>query len=313
MRVQLLPLTPAPPCVEQPIATALFANSPFVDGKPSGFKSFRSNVWCVDVSPRLQSHRTSSPASRHRLACAHAGRTWTKRAQGTCRLCSSLALALRGAAAHIRGALRRTPKHRSATPACSYVEYVLDVPMYFVYRDGKYIDASGQSFRDFLAGRLPALPGQQPTMLDWENHLTTVFPEVRLKRFLEMRGADNGPWRSICSLPALWVRHAARPACMPNMLTPPCRACQVGLLYDAQAQSEAAALIADWTQQERATLRAQVPRLALDTPFRGEKVQQVAQRVVAIAKVRSGSAVVKRVRALTCRSPLARAAWSGEV
>jgi glutamate--cysteine ligase len=92
--------------------------------------------------------------------------------------------------------------------ACRYVDYVLDVPMYFVYREGKYLDASGQSFRDFMEGRLPVYPGQRPTMDDWEAHLTTVFPEVRLKRFLEMRGADNGPWRSICSLPALWVRLA---------------------------------------------------------------------------------------------------------
>ena len=89
-----------------------------------------------------------------------------------------------------------------------YVDYVLDVPMYFVYRDGNYIDASGQSFRDFMEGRLPAYPGHRPDMGDWEAHLTTVFPEVRLKRFLEMRGADNGPWRSICSLPALWVRNS---------------------------------------------------------------------------------------------------------
>jgi len=83
--------------------------------------------------------------------------------------------------------------------------------MYFVYRDGNYIDASGQSFRDFMEGRLPAYPGHRPSMDDWESHLTTVFPEVRLKRFLEMRGADNGPWRSICSLPALWVRNLACP------------------------------------------------------------------------------------------------------
>ena len=134
--------------------------------------------------------------------------------------------------------------------------------MYFVYRDGRYIDATGQSFRDFMAGRLPALPGQLPTLADYENHLTTAFPEVRLKRFLEMRGADNGPWRTICSLSALWV----------------------GLLYDTQAQAEATALIADWTHQERAHLRSTVPRLGLDTPFRGEKLQLVAQRVVAIAK-----------------------------
>src|SRR3546814_7270007 len=86
-----------------------------------------------------------------------------------------------------------------------YVDHVLDVPMYFVYRDGKYIDASGQSFRDFLAGRLPALPGEKPRMSDWADHLSTLFPEVRMKRFLEMRGADGGPWKSLCALPAFWV------------------------------------------------------------------------------------------------------------
>ena len=86
-----------------------------------------------------------------------------------------------------------------------YVDYALDVPMYFVYRDGKYIDASGQSFRDFLDGKLPALPGELPLMTDWADHLTTLFPEVRLKRYLEMRGADGGPWRGLCALPALWV------------------------------------------------------------------------------------------------------------
>jgi len=169
----------------------------------------------------------------------------------------------------------------------SYVEFVLDVPMYFVYRDGKYVDASGQSFRDFLAGRLPALPGQLPTMGDWESHLTTVFPEVRLKRFLEMRGADNGPWRSICSLPALWV---SPHLCLPHKRSLMPHASQVGLLYDEQAQTEAAALIADWTQEERAALRAQVPCSALNTPFRGGTVQQLAQRVVAIAKVRAQAA-----------------------
>jgi glutamate--cysteine ligase len=144
------------------------------------------------------------------------------------------------------------------------VDYVLDVPMYFVYRDGKYIDASGQSFRDFLEGRLPAYPGKLPTMDDWEAHLTTVFPEVRLKRFLEMRGADNGPWRSICSLPALWVRHrrgwAGILACQLRRL---CKRPlhlvrrQVGLLYDDQALAEAVALTSDWTTAERAALRDQ--------------------------------------------------------
>ena len=122
-----------------------------------------------------------------------------------------------------------------------YVDYALDVPMYFVYRDGRYIDASGQSFRDFLAGRLPALPGEMPTLTDWNDHLTTLFPEVRLKRFLEMRGADGGPWRSLCALPALWV----------------------GLLYDDEPLDAAWDWVKDWTLEEHEHLRAEVPRHGL--------------------------------------------------
>ena len=172
---------------------------------------------------------------------------------------------------------------RRLTSRRRYVDYVLDVPMYFVYRDGSYIDASGQSFRDFMDGKLPAYPGHRPTMDDWEAHLTTVFPEVRLKRFLEMRGADNGPWRSICSLPALWVRGLAACAHGWRALT---GGMQVGLLYDQQALDEAAALISDWTTEERAALRDQVPRTAMATPFRGGTVKDLSQRVVAIAKAR---------------------------
>lgn len=136
------------------------------------------------------------------------------------------------------------------------------MPMYFVYRDGQYIDATGQSFRDFLVGRLPALPGSHATMSDWEAHLTTAFPEVRLKRFLEMRGADNGPTAAICALPAFWV----------------------GLLYDGQALAEAAALVADWTAAERADLRVQTPVHALATPFRGGTLLEVSRRVIAMSK-----------------------------
>jgi len=127
-----------------------------------------------------------------------------------------------------------------------YVDYLLDVPMYFVYRDGRYVDASGQSFRDFMAGRLPALPGEIPTMTDWVDHSTTVFPEVRLKTFLEMRGADSGPWRRICALPALWV----------------------GLFYDTIALDAAYDLVADWSEAERDAMRAEVPRLGLDARIR---------------------------------------------
>jgi glutamate--cysteine ligase len=134
--------------------------------------------------------------------------------------------------------------------------------MYFVYRDGRYIDAAGQSFRDFLKGRLPALPGETPTIDDWANHLTTLFPEVRLKRYIEMRGADGGPWRRLCALPALWV----------------------GLLYDGAALDAAWALVRDWTAEERATLRAEVPRAALKTRFRNRTVGDVARDVLEIAR-----------------------------
>jgi glutamate--cysteine ligase len=139
---------------------------------------------------------------------------------------------------------------------------MLDVPMYFVYRDGKYIDASGQSFRAFLEGKLPALPGEIPTTGDWADHMTTAFPEVRLKRFLEMRGADGGPWERLCALPALWV----------------------GLLYDQTALDAAWDLVKDWTIAEHEALRRDVPRLALNTPFRGRKVRDIALDVLSIAR-----------------------------
>lgn len=195
----------------QPVATALFANSPFIDGKPSGFKSYRSHVWTdVDKARTGDLPFVFEPGFGFE----------------------------------------------------SYVDYALDVPMYFAYRDGRYIDASGLSFRDFLVGRLPVLPGQLATMGDFEAHLTTIFPEVRLKRFLEMRGADNGLAGAICALPALWV----------------------GLLYDDEALEQAHSLVADWTHDERAALRSRVPVGALETPFRGATLQRVAQQVVAIAK-----------------------------
>lgn len=195
----------------QPVATALFANSPFVDGRPSGFLSYRSHVW-TDTDP----DRTGI-----------------------------LPFVFEDGMSFER-----------------YVDYVLDVPMYFVYRDGRYIDASGQSFRDFIDGRLPALPGERPTMTDWADHLTTVFPEVRLKRYLEMRGADGGPWRRLCALPALWT----------------------GLLYDDQALDACWDLVKDWTLEEHDYLRREVPRRGLKTPFRAGTVQQLALQVLTIAK-----------------------------
>ena len=133
--------------------------------------------------------------------------------------------------------------------------------MYFVYRDGRYIDASGQSFRDFLAGRLPALPGDVPTTSDWSDHVSTLFPEVRLKRFMEMRGADGNPWKGICALPALFV----------------------GLLYHQSSLDAAWDLVKNWTPEDHAYLRNTVPRQALHAEFQGRSLTELAGAVVEIA------------------------------
>jgi glutamate--cysteine ligase len=194
----------------QPVATALFANSPFTDGRPNGFVSYRSRVW-EDTDP----DRTGM------LPWVFEGEMGFEK----------------------------------------YVDYMLDVPMYFVYRNGTYLDASGQSFRDFLDGRLPALPGEKPTLKDWEDHLTTAFPEVRLKRFLEMRGADGGPWRRICALPALWA----------------------GLLYHQETLDAAWDLASGWSMEERLRLREEVPRLGLKAEIRGRSVLDIATDVVDLA------------------------------
>ncbi len=194
----------------QPIATALFACSPFTEGKPNGFKSMRSEVWRdTDLNRTGMLPFVFEPGMGYER----------------------------------------------------YVDYALDVPIYFVYRSGRYIDAAGASFRDFMAGRLPQMPGELPTLDDWSDHLTTLFPEVRLKRFLEMRGADGGRWRRICALPAFWV----------------------GLLYDRQALDAAWDLVKDWTSEERQALRDGTPRLALQTPFRKSTVQAIAGQVLEIA------------------------------
>ena len=195
----------------QPVATALFAASPFVEGKPSGYLSYRSHVW-TDVDPDRS------------------------------------------------GILPFVFEKGFGFE--NYVDYLLDMPMYFVYREGRYIDASGQSFRDFIAGKLPALPGEVARMGDWVDHLTTAFPEVRLKRFLEMRGADGGPWARLCALPALWV----------------------GLYYDQTSLDAAASMIADWTPEEHQALRDLVPRLGLKTPFRGRTLREVALDVLALSR-----------------------------
>ncbi len=194
----------------QPIATALWANSPFKEGKLSGYLSYRSHCW-TDTDP---------------------GR------------CGTLPFVFEDGFGFER-----------------YVDYMLDVPMYFVYRHGKYIDVSGLSFRDFIAGRLPTLPGEKPTIKDWEDHLSTAFPEVRLKTFLEMRGADGGPWARLCALPAFWV----------------------GLLYDKKSLAQAAEYVASWTQNERDALRKNVPLNALNTPFRDVMVRNVALDILEIA------------------------------
>jgi glutamate--cysteine ligase len=195
----------------QPVAVALFANSPFIEGKPSGYLSLRSHVW-TDTDPDR---------------------------------CGTLPFVFEPGFGFER-----------------YVDYMLDVPMYFVYRDGRYIDASGQSFRDFMAGRLPALTNDIPRIGDWADHVTTAFPEVRLKTFLEMRGADGGPWRRLCALPALWV----------------------GILYDQTALDAAWDLIADWTAEERDAISRDVPRLALATPLRTRTLRDVALEMLDIAR-----------------------------
>jgi glutamate--cysteine ligase len=195
----------------QPIATALFANSPFTEGRPNGFLSARANVW-TDTDP----DRT--------------------------------------------GLLDFV--FQSGFGFEAYARYALDVPMYFVKRDGRYIDAAGQSFRDFMDGRLPALPGVYPTLKDWVDHTTTLFPEVRLKTFLEMRGADSGPLDMLVALPALWV----------------------GILYDDAALTAALDLVRDWTPQDLASLRADVPRLGMKATVAGRSVRDVAVDMVAIAR-----------------------------
>jgi glutamate--cysteine ligase len=197
----------------QPVAAALFANSPFLEGKPSGYLSYRSHVW-TDVDPDRS---------------------------------GMLPFVFDDGFGFER-----------------YVDYMLDVPMYFVYRDGNYIDVAGQSFRDFLQGKLPGLPGAIPTMSDWSDHLTTVFPEIRIKRYIEMRGADGGPWRNICALPAFWT----------------------GILYDRSSLAAAWDLVADWSAEEREQLRIEAPRLGLATPFRDKKLGEIA--LVALELSRAG-------------------------
>jgi glutamate--cysteine ligase len=195
----------------QPVATALFANSPFTEGRLNGFLSFRSEIW-----------RDTDNARSGMLPWAfEPGMSFER-----------------------------------------YVDYALDVPMYFVKRGDQYIDVAGQSFRDLMAGKLPGLPGERPSISDWANHLSTIFPEVRLKRYLEMRGADAGPRNRLNALPAFWV----------------------GLLYDDIALDAAWDLVKGWSAQERQTLRDDVPRLALRATVRGRSVRDLASACLALSR-----------------------------
>jgi glutamate--cysteine ligase len=195
----------------QPVGTALFANSPFTEGKPNGFLSFRSEIW-----------RHTDPDRSGMLPWAFEPGMGFER----------------------------------------WVDYALDVPMYFVKRGEKYINVAGRSFRDLLAGRLPGLPGERATISDWSNHVSTIFPEVRLKRYLEMRGSDSGRWRRLPSLPAFWV----------------------GLLYDDASLDAAWDIVKGWTAEERQKLRDDVPKLGLRATIRGRSVRDLATQCLGIAR-----------------------------
>ena len=194
----------------QPVATALFANSPFTEGKPNGYLSFRSHIW------------TDTDADRSGM----------------------LPWAFEDGMGFER-----------------YVDYAMSVPMYFIKRGDKYIDVAGKSFRDFFAGKLAELPGERPTMSDWANHLSTIFPEVRLKRYLEMRGDDGGPWRRLPSLTAFWV----------------------GLLYDDAALDACWDIVKGWTAAERQKLREDVPKLGFKAQIRGRDMLGLAQETLRLA------------------------------
>nr|WP_319947564.1 glutamate--cysteine ligase [uncultured Shimia sp.] len=194
----------------QPVATALFANSPFFDGQANGHKSWRSRVW-----RDLDASRTGM-----------------------------LPFVFEDGFGFER-----------------WVEYALDVPMYFVYRDGAYIDALGMSFRDFLKGELPALPGETPTLSDWADHLTTAFPEARIKKYMEMRGADGGPWRRLCALPAFWV----------------------GLMYDQNSLDAAWDLVKGWDSETREMLRVSASVEGLQAQAGSVKMHDLAKEVVALS------------------------------
>ncbi len=203
----------------QPVATAMFANSPFTEGKPNGFLSFRSEIW-----------RDTDPDRSGMLPWAFEPGMGFER----------------------------------------YVDYALDVPMYFVKRGEEYIDVAGQSFRALLRGRLPGMPGERATISDWANHVSAIFPEVRLKRYLEMRGADSGPWRRLTALPAYWA----------------------GILYDDAALDAAWDLVKGWSAQERQRLRDEVPKLGFEAIIAGRRVLEIA----AITMTLAGEGLSRRAR-----------------
>jgi glutamate--cysteine ligase len=195
----------------QPVATALFANSPFVEGRPSGYMSHRSHIW----------EDTDADRTGMLPFVFESGMGFER-----------------------------------------YVDYMLDVPMYFVNRNGRYIDVAGHSFRDFLAGKLSALPGEKPRLTDWEDHLTTAFPEVRLKRYMEMRGADGGPWHRLCALPAFWT----------------------GLLYHQDSLEAAWEIARDWSMEERLQFRVDAPKYGMQTQVGGRSLQSIALELLALSR-----------------------------
>ena len=195
----------------QPIGTALFANSPFKEGKLNGYKSYRSRVWLDTDADRT-------------------------------------------------GMLPFVFDEGFGFE--QYIDYALDVPMYFAYRGGDYLDASGKSFRKFLDGKLDVVPGEKPSLSDFDDHLSTIFPEVRLKTFLEMRGCDTGPWGELCAMPAFWV----------------------GLLYDQSALDAAWDMVKDWTAEEREQMRRDVPKMGLQTSFRNTTLQDLAAQTLEISR-----------------------------
>lgn len=196
----------------QPLATALFANSPLLEGQPNGFLSYRGQVW----------QNTDADRTGIQPFIFEPGFGF---------------------------------EH--------YVDWALDVPMYFVRREDGYHDVTDVTFRQFIDGALKdRVPDPVPNLGDWDNHISTLFPEARLKRFIEMRGADGGPWRDICALPAFWV----------------------GIMYDQSALDAADDLISEWTQEDRLHFLQEVPKKGLKAEVAGQSVHQLAKTVLELSR-----------------------------